>query len=110
MRLEQVETVAFDGLEGVYNPTQGLIARSARRELFLSHKLFNEETQLIPKNGGRNPFDKPKKELFVRTESAMIQDSTKQLFQRKQQLFQTQQQIQQVQQVRKTPSGLQAQR
>ncbi len=107
MRLEQVETVAFDGLEGVYNPTQGLIARSARRELFLSHKLFNEETQLIPKNGGRNPFDKPKKELFVRTESAMIQDSTKQLFQRKQQLFQTQQQIQQVQQVRKTPSGLQ---
>jgi hypothetical protein len=60
-RLEQVQTTAFDGLEGVYNPTQGLIARSARRELFLSHKLFDEETELIPKDGGRNPFDKPKK-------------------------------------------------
>ena len=104
-RLEQVETVAFDGLEGVYNPTQGLIARSARRELFLSHKLFNEETELIPKNGGRNPFDKPKKELFVRTEPTQIQDSTKQLFQRKQQLFQTQQQNQQQLQ-QGTPSGL----
>jgi membrane-bound lytic murein transglycosylase F len=104
-RLEQVETVAFDGLEGVYNPTQGLIARSARRELFLSHKLFNEETELIPKNGGRNPFDKPKKELFVRTEPMQIQDSTKQLFQRKQQLFQTQQQNQQQLQ-QGTPSGL----
>lgn len=104
-RLEQVETVAFDGLEGVYNPTQGLIARSARRELFLSHKLFNEETELIPKNGGRNPFDKPKKELFVRTEPTQLQDSSKQLFQRKQPLFQTQQQNQQQVQPG-TPAGL----
>lgn len=91
-RLEQVQTVAFEGVEGTYNPTQGLISRSARRELFLSHKLFDENTELIPKDGGRNPFDKPKPELFVRTASTQIQDSTKQLFQRKQQLFQTQQQ------------------
>jgi len=86
-RLEQVETVAFDGLDGVYNPTQGLIVRSARRELFLSHKLFDENTQLIPKNTGRNPFDK-KNELFVKKPNDQIQDSTKNLFKSKQQLFQ----------------------
>lgn len=42
-RLEQVATMDFNGIEGVYNPDTGLIARSARRELFLSHKLFDEE-------------------------------------------------------------------
>jgi membrane-bound lytic murein transglycosylase F len=98
-RLEQVQTMAFDGLEGVYNPTQGLIARSARRELFLSHKLFDEETELIPKDGGRNPFDKPKKELFVRKPTTALQDSSKQLFQKKNQLFQQPQ--------ASSPSGLQ---
>ena len=86
-RMEQIETVAFDGLDGVYNPTQGLIARSARRELFLSHKLFDENTELIPKKEGRNPFSK-KNELFVKKPSDPIQDSSKQLFQNKQQLFQ----------------------
>lgn len=90
MRLEQIESMPFDGLEGVYNPTQGLIARSARRELFLSHKLFEDEATLIPRNPYKNPFDKPKKELFVRTEQDV--DSSRQLFKGKQQLFQTQQQ------------------
>jgi membrane-bound lytic murein transglycosylase F len=86
-RLEQVETVAFDGLDGVYNPTQGLIARSARRELFLSHKLFEDGNELVPKNAARNPFGK-KNELFVRKDNSQIQDSSKQLFKNKQQLFQ----------------------
>lgn len=89
-RLEQVETVAFDGVEGLYNPTQGLIARSARRELFLSHKLFDEVNELTPKYNGRNPFDKPKPELFVRKNTDAIEDSSKQLF-KKNQLFQQQQ-------------------
>lgn len=112
-RLEQVETVAFDGVEGAYNPTQGLIARSARRELFLSHKLFNDETELIPKDGGRNPFDKPKKELFVRTNSREIMDSSRQLFQKKPPLFQqaqrptpNQQPLQQLKQTPTSPDGL----
>ncbi len=91
-RLEQIQTVEFDGLEGVYNPTQGLIARSARRELFLSHKLFDEKNELIPKGGGRNPFDKPKPELFVRKNIEITNDSSKQIFQNKNQLFQQSQQ------------------
>ena len=91
MRLEQIESVPFEGLEGVYNPTQGLIARSARRELFLSHKLFEDETDLIPKNTGKNPFDKPRKELFVRSNPQVLRDSSKQLFKNKKPLFQVQQ-------------------
>ncbi|MEN9449232.1 MAG: hypothetical protein RJA25_2522 [Bacteroidota bacterium] len=98
-RLEQVESVPFDGIEGAYNPTQGLIARSARRELFLSHKLFDDETKLTPRNPYKNPFDKPKNELFVRTENE--NDSTRNLFKGKQSLFQTQQTSQ------PTPGGLQ---
>ncbi|HRG35983.1 MAG TPA: transglycosylase SLT domain-containing protein [Chitinophagales bacterium] len=90
MRLEQVESIPFDGIEGAYNPTQGLIARSARRELFLSRKLFGEETQLIPKNSNRNPFDKPKKELFIRENPKEFADSSRQLFKKKKQLFQVQ--------------------
>jgi membrane-bound lytic murein transglycosylase MltF len=90
-RLEQVETVAFEGIEGTYNPTEGLISRSARRELFLSHKLFDEGTQLIPKNNGKNPFNK-KNELFVKKPTTAIEDSTKKLFQNKKQLFQQPQQ------------------
>ncbi len=90
-RLEQIETVSFDGLDGVYNPTQGLIARSARRELFLSHKLFEDGNSLVPKNQTQNPLNK-KNELFVRKASEQIQDSTKELFQKKKQLFQQQQQ------------------
>jgi len=85
-KMEQVSPIAFDGIEGVYNPTEGLIARSARRELFLSHKLF-EENELTPRYKGRNPFEQPKKELFVRKDNREIQDSSKQLFQNKQQLF-----------------------
>lgn len=84
-RIEQINPVDFDGIEGVYNPSQGLIARSARRELFLSKKLFEESNQLIPRNSGRNPFDKPKKELFVRKENE--KDTTKQLFQNKNKIF-----------------------
>jgi membrane-bound lytic murein transglycosylase F len=83
-RLEQVESVPFEGIDGVYNPTQGLIARSARRELFLSHKLF-DENELVPKSGGRNPFDKPKTELFVKKDG---DTSNKQLFRKQNQLFQ----------------------
>lgn len=90
-RLEQVETVAFEGIEGTYNPTEGLISRSARRELFLSHKLFDEGTQLVPKNNGKNPFNK-KNELFVKKATTTIEDSTKKLFQNKKQLFQQPQQ------------------
>lgn len=90
-RLEQVETVAFEGIEGTYNPTEGLISRTARRELFLSHKLFDEGTQLIPKTNGRNPFNK-KNELFVKKPTTSIEDSTKKLFQNKKQLFQQPQQ------------------
>ncbi len=89
MRLQQLENVPFDGVEGMYNPMQGLISRSARRELFLSHKLFEDETQLVPRNASKNPFDIPKKELFVRTESNP--DSTRQLFKGKRPLFQVQQ-------------------
>jgi len=89
MRLEQIENIPFDGVEGMYNPMQGLISRSARRELFLSHKLFDDETQLIPRNAPKNPFDQPKKELFVRTEPA--QDSARKLFKGKRPLFQVQQ-------------------
>ncbi len=89
-KLEQIEPLAFDGIEGVYNPTEGLIARSAKRELFLSHRLFEEQNELTPKVQGRNPFDKPKKELFVRKEKGEIQDSGKQIFKNKQQLFQGQ--------------------
>lgn len=87
-RLEQVESVAFDGIEGSYNPTQGLIARSARRELFLSHKLFNENTELVPKPSGRNPFAKAKEELFVKRGNAATADTNQQLFQNRNQLFQ----------------------
>lgn len=86
-RLEQVESVAFDGIEGAYNPTQGLIARSARRELFLSHKLFNENTELVPKPSGRNPFAKSRDALFVKKDNE-IPDSSQQLFQNRNQLFQ----------------------
>jgi membrane-bound lytic murein transglycosylase F len=82
-RIEQLTTQEFDGLEGIYNPTQGLIARSARRELFLSHKLFNETNELVPKHTERNPFNAPKQELFVRKE-----DSSAQLFKNKKELFQ----------------------
>ncbi|MBK9327832.1 MAG: transporter substrate-binding domain-containing protein [Sphingobacteriales bacterium] len=88
-RLEQVENVSFDGIEGYYNPSQGLIARSARRELFLSHKLFNENTELVPKNTGRNPFDKSGKEIFVKRENSAAADTGKQLFRKRNQLFQT---------------------
>lgn len=80
-RIEQITAQDFDGLEGVYNPTQGLIARSARRELFLSHKLFNENNELIPKSKERNPFDAPKQELFVKKDDTIFQNR-KQLFQR----------------------------
>lgn len=85
-KINQINPVDFGGVEGVYNPTQGLIARSARRELFLSRKLFEESNGLIPRNSGRNPFDKPKKELFVRKENDG-QDTSKQLFQNNNKLF-----------------------
>lgn len=87
-RLVQVETKDFDGLEGVYNPTIGLIARSARRELFLSHKIFEENNQLIPKNPSRNPFDKKRQELFTQKDNGQGTDSSKTLFKNKQNLFQ----------------------
>ncbi|MDB5225832.1 MAG: putative soluble lytic transglycosylase fused to an ABC-type amino acid-binding protein [Bacteroidota bacterium] len=84
-RLEQVENIPFEGIDGVYNPTEGLIARSARRELFLSHKLFDEKDELIPKKEGRNPFDKAKTELFVKKDG---KTDTSQLFRKQNQLFQ----------------------
>ncbi|MCC6570159.1 MAG: hypothetical protein IT274_00930, partial [Chitinophagales bacterium] len=66
--------------EGVYNPTQGLIARSARRELFLSHKLFDEENPLIVREKKDNPFEKKNKELFSRQDSGLF-NGKKKLFQ-----------------------------
>ena len=87
LRLEQVAPVAFEGIEGAYNPTQGLIARNAKRVLFMSNKLFEENNELIPRDEGRNPFDKPKNELFVRKDNA-DSDSGNRLFQNKQTLFQ----------------------
>lgn len=84
-KLAQVETVDFQGVEGVYNPTQGLVARSAKRELFLSHKLFEDENQLIPRTD-RNAFGKPKQDLFVAKDKSK-DTSDKQLFQQKNKLF-----------------------
>ena len=66
---------------------QGLISRSARRELFLSHKLFDDETQLIPRNAPKNPFDQPKKELLFCPEQNPPQDSARKLFKGKRPLF-----------------------
>lgn len=79
-RLEQVATMDFNGIEGIYNPTQGLIARSARRELFLSHKLFDEENPLIVREKKDNPFEKKNKELFSRQDSGLF-NGKKKLFQ-----------------------------
>ena len=59
-KLEQVTETAFQGVEGVYNPTQGLVSRTAKRELFLSHKLFESETELKPRTDKKKLFEKQK--------------------------------------------------
>lgn len=87
-RLEQVETIPFDGIDGVYNPTQGLIARSARRELFLSHQLFDDNTELIPRNNKRGPFGTLKQKLFVQKGNLMVKDSSNEVFRQNNNLFQ----------------------
>ena len=84
-KLAQVETEAFVGVEGVYNPTQGLVSRSAKRELFLSHKLFEDGNQLIPRTD-KTSFGKNKQELFAAKDKNDT-TSDKQLFQKKGNLF-----------------------
>lgn len=84
-KLAQVETEAFVGVEGVYNPTQGLVSRSAKRELFLSHKLFEDGNQLIPRTD-KSSFGKNKQELFAEKDKSDTAKG-KQLFQKKGTLF-----------------------
>ena len=85
-KLAQVETVDFQGVEGVYNPTEGLVSRTAKRELFLSHKLFEDRNQLIPRTE-KTPFGKDKKELFTAKNKSTDTSADKQLFKPKGDLF-----------------------
>ncbi len=82
-RFEQISPQGFEGIDGIYNPMQGLIARSAKRELFLSHKLFNENNNLIVRERNKHLFKKSNTELF-----AGAQDSSSQLFQERSTVFQ----------------------
>lgn len=87
-KLEQISPVQFDGVAGAYNPSVGTVSKSAKRELFLSHKLFDEQSSLMSKTGKGNLGKQPN-ELFVKRDVKQIDTvSDNELFQKKQQLFQ----------------------
>jgi len=79
--LQQKDLIPFNGIDGVYNPSVGLLQERVRKELFVSRKLFEQNQDLIPKKTINNPFDKEPNELFKQKEA------TKKLFENKNTLF-----------------------
>jgi membrane-bound lytic murein transglycosylase F len=80
--LQQKDIIPFDGINGIYNPTQELEAKDARHELFVSRKLFEQNQELVPKTIRKNPFDEPASTLFSKSE-----ENKNGLFKKKNTLF-----------------------
>jgi hypothetical protein len=80
--LQQKDIIPFDGINGIYNPTQELEAKDARHELFVSRKLFEQNQELVPKTIRKNPFEEPASNLFNKFE-----ENKNGLFKKKNTLF-----------------------
>lgn len=79
--LQQKDLIPFNGIDGVYNPSVGLLQERVRKELFVSKKLFEQNQDLVPLNNKNNPFDKEPNELFKE------KNKSKKLFEQKNNLF-----------------------
>ncbi|HMU98913.1 MAG TPA: transglycosylase SLT domain-containing protein [Chitinophagales bacterium] len=79
--LQQKDLIPFNGIDGVYNPSVGLLQERVRKELFVSKKLFEQNQDLVPLNKKNNPFDKAPNELFKE------KGKSKKLFEQKSTLF-----------------------
>lgn len=79
--INKTDLIPFNGIDGVYNPSLGVLQERVRKELFVSRKLFEQNQELVPLNQKENPFDKPKKELFKKG------NTNQQLFEKKNSLF-----------------------
>lgn len=79
--LQQKDLIPFNGIDGVYNPSVGLLQERIRKELFVSKKLFEQNQDLVPLNNKNNPFDKEPNELFKE------KNKSKKLFEQKNNLF-----------------------
>lgn len=79
--LQQKDLIPFNGIDGVYNPSVGLLQERVRKELFVSRKLFEQNQDLVPLNKKNNPFDKAPNELFKE------KGKSKKLFEQKSTLF-----------------------
>jgi membrane-bound lytic murein transglycosylase F len=80
--LIRTEEIPFAGVSGLYNPTTGLIARDARRELFISQKLFEVRTQLKLRNSTRYLF-KNNSSLFDQREWTGNEGQNAELFKKR---------------------------
>ncbi|HNG08244.1 MAG TPA: transglycosylase SLT domain-containing protein [Chitinophagales bacterium] len=78
---QQKDLIPFNGIDGVYNPSVGLLQERVRKELFVSKKLFEQNQDLVPLNKKNNPFDKAPNELFKE------KGKSKKLFEQKSTLF-----------------------
>lgn len=80
--LQKKDIIPFDGINGVYNPTETLQTNDARQELFVSRKLFEQQQELVPKKINDNPFNKEQNTLFDKAKQ-----NDKSLFQNAKSLF-----------------------